>query len=168
MASGYSSSNESSCIPQPSSSTPANLSHHDPLSDISQKLADIIHDISRLQSPSGTSSQHAKSQIVAKLHDAVLVRTLRNRLFPQGLFSDPAWDMVLDLTLASIENRQISISSLCIASNAPTTTALRCIKTLVEFGIIEIASDTKDRRRKNVKISQSTLDLMLKLTSAIL
>jgi predicted transcriptional regulator len=168
MASGYSFSNESSRIPQPSSSTPANPSHNDRLSDISQKLAEIVEDISRLRSPSGTSSHHSESQIVAKLHDAVRVRTLRNRLFPQGLFSDPAWDMVLDLTLASIENRQISISSLCIASNAPTTTALRCIKTLVEFGIIEISADTKDRRRKNVNISQSTLDRMLKLTSAIL
>jgi predicted transcriptional regulator len=97
-----------------------------------------------------------------------MVRTLRNKIFPQGLFSDPAWDMVLDLTLATIEHRQISISSLCIASNAPTTTALRCIKALVVHGVIEIESDSKDRRRKIVKLTRETLDRMIKISSGIL
>jgi DNA-binding MarR family transcriptional regulator len=75
--------------------------------------------------------------------------------------------MVLDLTLATIEDRQISISSLCIASNAPTTTALRCIKALIVHDIIEIEADSKDRRRKVVKLTRDTLDRMMKLTSAI-
>lgn len=168
MASDYPSVNVSSRDLKPNSLTPADHGHHDPISDISQKLADIIEDISRLRPASGSSSHHSESQVVSKLRDAVLARTLRNRMFPQGLFSDPAWDMVLDLTLASIEHRQISISSLCIASNVPTTTALRCIKALVEHGIIEIEADSKDRRRKIVNISQHTFDIMMKLSSSIL
>jgi DNA-binding MarR family transcriptional regulator len=76
--------------------------------------------------------------------------------------------MVLDLMLASIEHRQISVSSLCIASNAPTTTALRCIKALVAHGIIEIEADSKDRRRKIVKLTRDTFDRMITITNTIL
>jgi DNA-binding MarR family transcriptional regulator len=89
-------------------------------------------------------------------------------LFPKGLFSDPAWDMVLDLTLAGLEHRRISVSSLCIASNVPTTTALRCIKALIEHGIVQIVADTSDRRRKIVELSRDTRERMTKLASSIL
>src|SRR3546814_1843272 len=58
--------------------------------------------------------------------------TRTDTLFPYTtLFrSDPAWDMLLDLYLAAERNtRPVSISSLCIASAVPATTALRWIKT---------------------------------------
>jgi predicted transcriptional regulator len=153
-------------VSETSSSRHVDLGYHDPLSDISQKLANIIEDISRLRSGSDVLNQDLDVMAIAKLRDAIMVRSLRNKLFPSGLFSDPAWDMVLDLMLASIEHRQISISSLCIASNAPTTTALRCIKALVLHGIIEIEADSEDRRRKIVKLTRNTLERMMKIISA--
>jgi len=36
----------------------------------------------------------------------------RNKLFREGLFAEPAWDIMLDLTLARLEKRRISVSSL--------------------------------------------------------
>ena len=138
------------------------------LADISQKLAGIIEDISRLGPSCESCIHHSEPEVISKLRDAILVRTLRNRLFPKGLFSDPAWDMVLDLTLAGLEHRRISVSSLCIASNVPTTTALRCIKALIEHGIVQIVADTSDRRRKIVELSRDTRERMTKLASSIL
>lgn len=168
MASRYPPMDQLSRVPKTSSSKHADLGYHDPLSDISQKLANIIEDISRLRSVSDAPTHGSDAMAVSKLRDAIMVRSLRNKLFPSGLFSDPAWDMVLDLMLASIEHRQISISSLCIASNAPATTALRCIKALALHGIIEIEADSRDRRRKIVKLTRDTLDRMMKIMSAIL
>lgn len=48
--------------------------------------------------------------------------------FSEDLFRDPAWDMLLDLTLAHTECRRVSVTSLCIASGVPPTTALRWIR----------------------------------------
>ncbi len=58
-------------------------------------------------------------------------RRLRERMFGNpDLFADPAWDILIDLFIASEEGRKISVSSACIASAVPTTTALRWIKIL--------------------------------------
>ncbi|MCB2078548.1 MAG: MarR family transcriptional regulator, partial [Novosphingobium sp.] len=54
-------------------------------------------------------------------------RQLRTRFFDGDLFADPAWDMLLDLTAARAEHARVSVTSLCIASGVPPTTALRWI-----------------------------------------
>lgn len=140
----------------------------DQIGTISRKLVEIVDELSRFEHHAGASDHSSKPQPIIKLREAIRVRSLRNRLFPKGLFSDPAWDMILDLTLATIEHRQISISSLCIASNVPTTTALRCIKALVAHEIIQVVADSKDRRRKIVQLSSDTLDRMINLADKIL
>lgn len=48
----------------------------------------------------------------------------------------PAWDMLLDLYIAHHEGRAVSIWSLCVASNIPTSTAHRKIGEMVDAGIL--------------------------------
>src|SRR3546814_1705184 len=73
---------------------------------------------------------------------------LRDRYFDGDLFADPAWDMLLDLYLAAERNtRPVSISSLCIASAVPATTALRWIKTFEDLQLISRRADPSDGRR---------------------
>ncbi len=72
---------------------------------------------------------------------------MRDALFPTGLFADPAWDLLLDLYVAGVERRRISISSACIAAAVPSTTALRWIAVLESKGLILRIADSKDRRR---------------------
>ncbi|WP_188053643.1 hypothetical protein [Sphingosinithalassobacter sp. CS137] len=74
-------------------------------------------------------------------------RRMRDALFPTGLFADPAWDLLLDLYVAGVERRRISISSACIAAAVPSTTALRWIAVLESKGLILRIADSKDRRR---------------------
>jgi hypothetical protein len=68
--------------------------------------------------------------------DAAIVRRLlrlsreRARFFPEALFADPAWDMLLDLTASPLEGGQEPVSSLCIATAVPTTTTLRWVRRL--------------------------------------
>lgn len=63
------------------------------------------------------------------------------------LFGDPAWEMLLDLLLARIENRRVSVSSACIASGAPMSTALRLVRRLVGENVLCRLPDEHDRRR---------------------
>ena len=62
----------------------------------------------------------------------IRARRLRSQFFPPSMFADPAWDMLLDLAAARLEGRAVAVSSLCIASAVPPTTALRWIKTLTD------------------------------------
>lgn len=80
-------------------------------------------------------------------------RHLRTRFFEPGLFADPAWDMLLDLAAAHGEGKRVSVTSLCIASGVPPTTALRWIGQLVAAGLIERTADDVDRRRAFIALS---------------
>jgi hypothetical protein len=77
----------------------------------------------------------------------------RNGFFPDGLFADPAWDMLLDLMHAQLNGKQISVSSLCIAARVPATTALRRIGDLVGSGLARRVKDVNDGRRVFVELT---------------
>ncbi len=81
------------------------------------------------------------------LRRVIKQRTYRATYFPDGLFADPAWDMLLDLAAAQAEFRQVSITSLCLASGVPGTTALRYVELLISTGLCARRPDTTDRRR---------------------
>lgn len=75
------------------------------------------------------------------------VRRKRDAMFKSGLFSEPVWDILLDLYIAEGEQKQISITSACLAANVPTSTGLRWITILIQNGYIERQEDRKDARR---------------------
>lgn len=80
-------------------------------------------------------------------------RRERARLFPQELFADPAWDILLDLYVAHASKQRISISAACIASGVPSTTGLRWIGRLEELALVHRADDPSDRRRAYIALT---------------
>jgi len=87
-------------------------------------------------------------------------RQLRSRYFGGELFADPAWDILLDLAAARAENAQVSVTSLCIASGVPPTTALRWIGQMTEAGLLERVKDQSDRRRVFIALSDRAAQAM--------
>jgi len=87
-------------------------------------------------------------------------RQLRARFFDAELFGDPAWDIMLDLTAARVEHLRVSVTSLCIASGVPPTTALWWISQMTETGLLERVEDEADRRRAFIALSDKAADAM--------
>lgn len=87
-------------------------------------------------------------------------RQMRARYFDGDLFADPAWDMLLDLTAARAEHNRVSVTSLCIASGVPPTTALRWITQLTEAGLFQRVEDETDRRRAFIALTDRAADAM--------
>ena len=83
----------------------------------------------------------------------IRARRLRSRFFPEDLFADPAWDMLLDLLQAEIAQLRVPVSSLCIAAAVPATTALRWLKSMTEQGLFVRRADPHDGRRVFVELS---------------
>ena len=85
-------------------------------------------------------------------------RRVRERLFGEGLFADPAWDMLLALFVADEEREPLSVSQLCAASGVPHTTALRWIDSLARAGLIVRAPDARDARRTLISLHGEARD----------
>ena len=90
---------------------------------------------------------------VETVRGVIRARRLRGRFFPEDLFADPAWDMLLDLLQAEIAQLRVPVSSLCIAAAVPATTALRWLKSMTDKGIFVRRADPRDGRRVFVELS---------------
>ena len=106
-------------------------------------------------------------------HRIVLARDLyrqrraRTQHFPQSLFAEPMWDMLLDLYIGERERRKTSVKSVCIAAAVPPSTALRNLKWLSEQGMIDRLSHPRDARSTYVRISAHGLLAMTAYLDAL-
>ena len=118
------------------------LDHHrllqlsDEVGRISATLAQLSMGLEEPAEDSGHPSEQVREISEETVRWIINARKLRSRFLPASLFADPAWDMLLESLRAEIAQRRISVSSLCFAANAPTTTALRYIKTMVQQGLM--------------------------------
>lgn len=96
----------------------------------------------------------------------IRTRKLREQHLGSGLFADPSWDILLDLYASRLEGRRVSVSSLCVASAVPATTALRWIKNLEVRGLITRHADPADGRRMHMEISDDAAARVTKVLRA--
>ena len=80
-------------------------------------------------------------------------RRQRDRVLLGDLFGEPAWDMLLDLFIRGARGLRTAVTSLCVASGVPPTTALRWVGTLQEAGVIIREESEHDRRVAYLKLS---------------
>lgn len=80
------------------------------------------------------------------------MRRARDELFP-GFFADASWDMLLDLYEQRRRGRSVTISSACLASAVPPTTALRHLDLLTEQGLVVRRPCPHDARSTYVELS---------------
>jgi len=108
----------------------------------------------------GTDADSAITVTAAAYRRMLRDRRLRDVYLGEGLFADPAWDMLLDLAAARLEDSPVAVSSLCIAAAVPPTTALRWIQALTERGMLLRVPDPQDGRRVFVTLSPPVVDAM--------
>lgn len=117
--------------------------------------------IGAANSPAEPDHKEGRADLVvrkrAALKDLKAMRRLRSQYFPSDLFSDPCWEMLLDLYDAVLDGAEVTVTSLGAASGVPATTALRRMDTLQGHGLITRAEDTHDKRRSIIKLTDQGL-----------
>jgi hypothetical protein len=126
------------------------------LSQEAQRLADTLARLAHAADTDGDTPISAG--LVRKL---IKLRRDRDRHLPPELFGDPAWDMLLDLTAARLDQIDVPVSSLCLAAAVPTTTALRWVRSLSEAGLFVRRTDPTDARRAFITLSDEAHQAML-------
>jgi DNA-binding transcriptional ArsR family regulator len=74
------------------------------------------------------------------------LRRSRQCFLDDDLFSEPAWDILLDLFASAVEGRKISVTSSCIAAGVPRSTAMRYLTELEERGLVRRNGSEMDGR----------------------
>lgn len=119
------------------------------------ELVKLARRLEEIADSLGDNDPHGATLTPSVIRRMIRARRRRSHYFPGIRFADPAWDIMLDLMAARLENKRISISSACIASAVPASTALRWIDALVREGIVERLPDDADGRRVYVRLSDS-------------
>ena len=88
-------------------------------------------------------------------------RERRKRYFRPDLLGEPAWDMLLDLFLARADGLRLSVSSVCIGSRVPLTTALRWLAILEGEGLTCRKQDEADKRRSWIELTPTGAQAMI-------
>ena len=122
--------------------------------------------------------QHRPSKIrppLASSHDVMRQALAARRLleishqvdavFETPLLANPAWDILLDLFIQRSDRKPISIISLCVTANAPTSTALRYIQAMLDSGAIVKTASTDDSQGLLVELSDTTYSMMQSILS---
>lgn len=114
--------------------------------------------LSRLQRSAAISIETAADGLnTSALHDLAAriyaSRRDRRHFFEEGLFSDPAWDMLVALYCAWACGKRLSVTSLVYSADVPPTTGLRWVKNLEEAGLVEKFRDESDGRRIYVSLT---------------
>jgi DNA-binding MarR family transcriptional regulator len=94
--------------------------------------------------------------------EALAIRRRRERLFGPDLFSEPAWDILLELYIAHAEGVDVPVGNACLAASVPMTSALRWCQILQDRHIVYRERDPKDGRRIFLRM---TPESFVKLTS---
>ena len=80
-------------------------------------------------------------------------RADRSAFLPAQLFADPAWDMLIELTITRLEQRVVTVKVLQAAAMVPCSTGLRWLRLLEQHGLIWREDDRLDHRCVNVSLT---------------
>lgn len=106
------------------------------------------------------SAPHTPRQLQAFVRSIMKSRQSRADFLDPVLFSDPAWDILLDLTSAALDGKPVPASSACAATQAPLSTALRYVRQLTDAGLIRSWKDPTDKRRTLLELEPATFESM--------
>lgn len=98
------------------------------------------------------------------IQSLLLVRRARTSVFGNNLFSDPAWDILLELYGAFLAKRRVTLSELARVTETPARIAARWIQALEQSGNISVdRSDQESPFLVYVKLSDEGAARMQRL-----
>jgi DNA-binding MarR family transcriptional regulator len=84
-------------------------------------------------------------------------RRLRDKYFPERLFADPAWDMLLLLYSLERAGQRLSVTAVCESAGVSSSTGHRWIQRLIDKGMAVRERHPTDRRVTWLRLGGSAL-----------
>lgn len=124
------------------------------------KLLSLFSEASNGEGTCGYPASDLDAALAARVRKIIRHRDRRREVFGDNLFSDPAWDLMLGIFHASLQQTRLPVGAACAEARAPATTALRWISTLEDKGLLIREADPFDGRRVYLSLSDEGYHLM--------
>lgn len=83
------------------------------------------------------------------------IRDDRRHFFDTNLFSDPVWDMLLELHCAGTRGQKRLVSSVAVVAGCPHSTGLRWLTLMEDRGLVQRSANPSDGRSYLVELTPS-------------
>ena len=90
----------------------------------------------------------------------LMARRLREEVMGDDLFSEPAWDILLDLYAALDRGDRVQVTSIAAMAGIPSSTGRRWARKLMERGLLERERDRRDQRLTFVRLTTKGQEIM--------
>jgi DNA-binding MarR family transcriptional regulator len=87
----------------------------------------------------------------------ISMRRARSAVLGKNLFSDPAWDILLELHGAHLGGRITLVIDLARAIETPLSTTRRWIAALMERGLVQLTTDLSDAGQVQVELTAEAI-----------
>lgn len=125
--------------------------------DVADILEYIVIMLRRSSSGGGVILQTSESKL-AIAHKLYQHRRTIDKVFnSEGFATSPAFDILLDLYMARVREKRVSVTSATIGAACPPTTALRWIQVLEDLDLLCRHEDESDKRRIFVDLTRDGL-----------
>jgi hypothetical protein len=128
------------------STIPARMEGVDP---IDRQTLKLIEDATRAVAMHSADMTEQARRILAG-------RNQRDRFFDPVLFSNPAWDILLNLFVADAEKRPVTVLESCVASTVPQGVALRWLGYLKQEEMVIETPDPSRPRQTIIRLADQT------------
>lgn len=146
---------------------PGDEAGHERPADIRAEIHRIEQALRRLRlaaaAPQGEMLERmarAELDLVSGARRIIHRRRRRAELFGADLFTEPAWEILLDLFVAGETQARASISSLCVATGLPSMTVIRWVDAMSTHGLVRRGRSAEDARRSHVELSPEAHEKM--------
>lgn len=104
------------------------------------KVSRIVRSLAKSSFARATPEPDETTDFALEVSEEAVTRVIeawreRTSYLPKELLADPAWGMLLELLQAEVQDRRVSLSRLCTASEVPGSTAVRWLKALERQGL---------------------------------
>lgn len=125
-----------------------------------RQMQSPLAQLQALLSPTARSVEELTEEHILLI---LAVRRGREAVFGRDLFSDPAWDVLLELYAAKLAGRTVTAHDLAAAIDVPRSTTGRWIEALADRGLVNLESNSAEPTNLSVRLSADGVCKMKRL-----
>ena len=141
-------------IMPPATDPPGSGIAPDDLLEAKRIIGKLLEQVQRLADAGGPSPSQ-RAEFADRIYKS---RRLRQKYFPEDIFADPAWDILLLLYSLEHSERRISLSAVCASAGVPESTGHRWIERLIESRMVYREKHPNDGRVYWLRLTEQTLE----------